>query len=220
MKRSILTILLLAVAATTNAQLISSSSLVITKAKLPPVESGYEQSVDASYAMMMTGANNLEANISYIGGYRFNGHIFLGAGIGISIMDSVKESYETHSVVTGGNGDCLSCPLVNIPLYVHFKAYFLKSRVSPLFALSAGGRLSAKKEFGMETGENIRYGTMGLYVNPSVGVNYRVSEKNSLYFSVGLKGTTVPSVNAIELQTLTVKRKFAYGVDWHLGFTF
>ena len=157
--------MLLAVAATTNAQLISSSSLVITKAKLPPVEAGYEQSVDASYAMMMTGANNLEANISYIGGYRFNEHIFLGAGIGISIMDSVKESYETHSVVTGDNGDCLSCPLVNIPLYVHFKAYFLKSRVSPLFALSAGGRLSAKKEFGMETGENIRYGTMGLYVN-------------------------------------------------------
>ena len=105
MKRSILTIILLAVAISVNAQLISSSSLVITKAKLPPVESGYEQSVDASYAMMMTGANNLEANISYIGGYRFNGHIFLGAGIGISIMDSVKESYETHSVVTGGNGD-------------------------------------------------------------------------------------------------------------------
>lgn len=72
----------------------------------------------------------------------------------------------------------------------------------------------------METGENIRYGTMGLYVNPSVGVNYRVSEKNSLYFSVGLKGTTVPSVDALELQAMTVKRKFAYGIDWHLGFTF
>ncbi len=214
MKKNILTIILLVITTATNAQLVSSSSLVITKAKLPPVKTGYEQYIEASYTMMMKGSNSLEVNISYIGGYRFNENIFLGAGTGISIMDTRKEGHWRNM------GDYLSCPTANIPLYIHFKAYFLKSRVSPFIAMSAGGRFSTKKEFELETGEGVRYGTVGLYLNPSIGVNYRLSAKNSIYFSVGFKGTTVQSIDELDYNLLTVKDRFVYGIDYHIGFTF
>lgn len=214
MKIYFLTILLSALAATANAQLVSSSSLVITKAKLPPVERGYEQSVDASYTMLMTAGNSMEANVSYIGGYRFNNAIFLGAGTGLSIVNAVQEGYWKYE------GDKLSLPTVNIPLYAHFKAYFLQSRVSPFAALSAGGRFSTDKEFELATGEKVKYSTIGLYLNPSIGVNYRITAKNSLYLSIGLKGMTVPSIESLDYKSLTVSDKFVYGIDYHIGFTF
>ena len=50
MKKTVILFLLLALPLTSFAQLVSSSSLVVTKQKLPPVKAGLQHSVELGYA--------------------------------------------------------------------------------------------------------------------------------------------------------------------------
>ncbi|MDE5623300.1 MAG: hypothetical protein K2I62_01530 [Alistipes sp.] len=212
MKKMLLTLLFAATAFGCHAQLVQSSSLIVTKQKLPAVKRGYQQSVDAGYnAQLSIGGNDL-FGLNYIGGFRFNDTFFLGAGTGLNFkLNNPASEHE--------NGCPMRLNAVNIPLYGHFRAYFLKERITPFFALSLGGRFSTKRTLYLPLGE-VKYNTCGLLFNPQVGVNVRTSAKGNVYLAVGFCGQTMPALEDASYSTASVKSKFQYGIDAHIGFTF
>ena len=212
MKKILLTLLFAATACGSYAQLVQSSSLIVTKQKLPAVARGYQQSVDAGYNAMLSIAGNDLFSLNYIGGYRFGDTFFLGAGTGLDFKLN-------NPAFDRGNGYPMKLNAVNIPLYAHLRVYFLKERITPFFALSFGGRLSTKRTFELELGE-VKYNTCGLILNPQVGVNVRTSAKGNVYLAVGFCGQTMPSLDQVGRHTASVKSKFQYGVDAHIGITF
>lgn len=212
MKKLVFTLLLAAMSFAGYAQLVQSSSLIVTKSKLPAVARGYQQSIDASYNTQMSISGNDMFSLNYIGGMRFNGMFFLGAGTGLDFrLNSPATDLDDNAA--------MKLNTVNIPLYVHFRAYFFKSRVTPFFALSLGGRFSTKRSLGLPAGD-VRYNTCGLLVNPQIGINVRTSPKGSIYITAGFAGHTMPVLDSYGGTTASVKSEFQYGIDAHIGFTF
>ncbi|MGM9763270.1 MAG: hypothetical protein ACI3ZQ_04550 [Candidatus Cryptobacteroides sp.] len=218
-KQIILTVLLILVTVIANAQLSSSSSMIVTRTRhrLPPVKAGYEQHIDASFSCITTGENEFEGSLTYIGGYRFNNYIFLGLGAGVSVSDGDSHAYHDDYYYDG-----LPYPMVNVPVFVHLRVYFLKTRVSPYFALSAGGRFSGKGTFELESGNEVKYNTCGVYLAPSIGLNIRLNKRTSLYFAAGYRGTSTSDISygGIQYNSLTVHNELYHSLDFHLGFTF
>lgn len=212
MKKILLTLLFAATTFGSHAQLVQSSSLIVTKQKLPAVARGYQQSIDAGYDARLSVAGNDFFNLNYIGGFRFNETFFLGAGTGLNFKLN-NPAFEHE------NDYPMKLNAVNIPLYVHFRAYFLKERITPFFALSLGGRFSTKRTLELPLGE-VKYNTCGLLLNPQVGVNVRTSAKNSVYVAVGFCGHTMPSLYDFNSTAAYVKSEFQCGIDAHIGFTF
>ncbi len=211
MKKILFTFLLTLSVASASAQLIQSSALITTKRKLPEIKAGYEQSIDLSYGTLMSYPHSY-ISATYIGGYRFDHRFFLGAGAGVNLAiarnsESIgKETTETSN-------------LLNIPLYAHFRTYFLNRRCTPFIGISLGALLSTPRYATLALGK-AKYGTCGLLLNPQVGVNYRMNEKSSIYFAVGFAGHTFPKFSDITAYNMMYAPKFHYGVDAHLGFTF
>ncbi len=212
MKKLLLTLLFAATAFGSHAQLVQSSSLIVTKQKLPAVARGYQQSVEASYDTQLSIAGNDFFNLNYIGGFRFDNTFFLGAGTGLNFRLN-NPAFERS------DGYPMRLNALNIPLYVHFRAYFLKERITPFFALSLGGRLSTKRTFELDSGE-VKYNTCGLIFNPQIGANLRTSARDNVYIAIGFCGHTMPALDHIDSYTASVKSKFQYGIDVHIGFTF
>lgn len=212
MKKLLLTLLCAATAFGSHAQLVQSSSLIVTKQKLPAVARGYQQSVDAGYNALLSIAGNDLFGLNYIGGFRFNNTFFLGAGTGLN--------FRLNNPAFGADGGYpMKLNAVNIPLYAHLRAYFLKERIAPFFALSFGGRFSTKRTFELDLGE-VKYNTCGLIFNPQVGVNLRTSAKGNVYVAIGFCGQTMPELDRMDSSTASAKSKFQYGLDVHAGFTF
>lgn len=212
MKKLLLTLLCAATAFGSHAQLVQSSSLIVTKQKLPAVARGYQQSVDAGYNVQLSIAGNDLFGLNYIGGFRFNDTFFLGAGTGLNFRLN-------HPAFERDNGYPMKLNAVHIPLYAHFRAYLLKERIAPFLALSLGGRLSTKRTFDLDLGE-VKYGTCGLLLNPQVGVNVRTSPKGSAYLALGFCGHTMPVLDGISSSAASFRSEFQYGIDVHVGFTF
>ena len=213
MKRLLLAAALVLCIFSASAQIISSSSLVVTRAKLPDVKRGYQQSVDLSYNAQIGERFGSSVDINYIGGMRFNNTFFLGLGTGASIDITGKSDF------TGVSGTPLPINTLSIPVYAHFRAYLLKKRCTPFLALSAGGRFSTKRSFDLELG-SVKYSTIGLYLNPMIGVAYRITAKSDFYFSVGFRGQTMPELDKLAPSKAEFKSRFQYGADVHIGFSF
>ncbi len=197
-----------------GAQIVSSSSMVITRKKLPDVKPGYEQSVDLSYSLLTD--NNTALDINYIGGYRFNNTFFLGLGAGLeyNLTSGTVQSSEGYTSL-----GALPLPALNIPIYAHFRVYFMKSRVTPFIALSAGGRFSTSREFDIAAGP-VKYGTCGALAFAAIGVNYRLDADKSLYLTIGGGGATSPYLRETSIATATVTNEFEFGLKANIGFTF
>lgn len=87
-------------------------------------------------------------------GYQFNSHLQLGGGIGLrAFSDEVR-----------GDG-------FGVPLYADFKVNFLKTKVTPFFALKAGSLITADPTF---------------YFSTSVGVKIHFSKARALSISTGV----------------------------------
>lgn len=132
--------------------------------KILPIEKGFEQSVELGAGPAL-GDDLCFLSAEYIAGYRFNNTFFVGGGTGIE--------WETED-------DSLA-----IPLYATTRAYFLpKSRWQPFVGLSLGAVFRASEvEYNYHT--HYSYENIGLHLNPSIGVNYRINQKYSCYCAVG-----------------------------------
>lgn len=212
MKKTVILFLLLALPLASFAQMVSSSSLVVTRQKLPPVKAGLQHSVELGSAY--GDPSNIAA--SYVIGYRFNNTFFLGGGVGFCYNLDVDNSWKWNYQNSYKE---LYIRNIEIPVFVNMKVYFLKTRCTPFFGLSAGAAFSAKNTATLEFGD-VKYSTIGAIAVPSLGVNYRISAKHSLYVAGKVRMRTIPtakSVNATDLTTGTTA-EFSYGAS--IGFTF
>mgnify|MGYP003289002341 CR=1 FL=1 len=176
--------------------------------------SGYGSIVDISYLYSkISNGNDDGINISYIGGYRFNNHIFLGLGVGatMSLDDDVK--------LLKGEGSALPRGKFNFPAYIHFRYNILNRRCTPFFAVSAGGYYALQRSIQLELKE-YQYGGFGILANPQIGVSYRLTPKSSINFAIGFNLYTSSYCDTNNGLTLTMSNNLRYALDAHIGFTF
>lgn len=173
---------------------------------------GYGSFIDASwaidsYSLMMSGG------LHYIGGYHFNNCIYLGVGAGINLA----QTYEWD-----GQESVLSYNAWNVPVYAHLRTNFVNRRCSPYFALSAGYQISTRREFPMPFEQSVYYKTSSIFVNPQLGINFRINPKNSIYVAVGATIKQRPEVRVEEITATkaTFENNLCWAIDLHLGFTF
>lgn len=184
------------------------------KALFAKRHSGYGSIVDISYLYSkISNGNDDGINISYIGGYRFNNHIFLGLGVGatMSLNDDVK--------LLKGEGSALPRGKFNFPAYIHFRYNILNRRCTPFFAVSAGGYYALQRSIQLELSE-YQYGGFGILANPQIGVSYRLTPKSSINFAIGFNLYTSSYCETNNGLTPTMSNNLHYALDAHIGFTF
>ena len=200
---------------TVMAQLITSSQMITTeKVEKQPLK--YEQSVELSFYTFEGDKIGVTIiGVDYIGGVRFSNLFYLGAGIGIN--------YNTYSgnlnlSSEGGNhyyynDKYLAENPICIPLYLHTRFYFTRTRCQPFIALSLGGQFTTyKKDEYYDWG----YNPSCLFINPLAGVNYRLNDKVALYLDLGYTCRYV----AEYMHFSVISRDFQYGLEMNIGCTF
>lgn len=184
---------------------------------------GFGSVIDVSGFWGMKGADGLgysnsRFSATYTAGYRFNNQIFLGLGTGINLNGGKGQSY--RSVVSKEEySSFLNPTLISIPVFAYFKANMANNRTSPFFALAVGGNFSKKQTLCLDLCD-VQYNTMGVFVDPQLGLNIRTSVKTSLYFAVGLTCFTAPYCSSYTGYSAVLRQALGYGIDFHLGFTF
>ena len=164
------------------------------------------------------GYTNSRFSATYTAGYRFNNQIFLGLGTGITLNGGKGDSY--RSVISYEDpSPFLNPTLISIPVFAYFKVNLVNKRVSPFVALSAGGNFSKKQTLHLDLCD-VQYNTMGIFVDPQLGLNFRTSVKTSLYLAAGMTCFTAPYCNNYTGYSAVFRQALGYGFDFHVGFTF
>ncbi|MBR0339032.1 MAG: hypothetical protein IIX40_02435 [Alistipes sp.] len=193
------------------------------------IKKGYQQEVSFAYSFLsnlysVEDNENIvnQINLNYIGGYRFNHHFFVGIGTGLDFAASMNfkplvlsdlygEFADADHCKVGDRvydhyneclyGGCLPIQKVSIPLYVHLRAYFTKTKWSPFLAFSAGMRISASKKMDIHEsnrkswdwrerriGDYIcteKYGAVTAMFEVMPGINYQFSKNLGFNFQFG-----------------------------------
>lgn len=228
MKKTVILFLLLALPLTSFAQLVSSSSLVVTKQKLPPVQPRFQQTVETGFYMSL---DEIYVPINYIAGYRFNNTFFFGGGAGLlfdclggnidhhfnrTVWDDVRHDYVYRCDPSYNE---LATNLLSVPVFAHFRAYFTKTRVSPYFGLSAGGVFSTQKTVTFGSAE-MKYSTIRAMIQPQLGLNTRMRAKSDFYFSFIVNMMTQPICKGHDAITMTLGNTMEFTFGLNIGFSF
>ena len=172
--------------------------------------SGFASVTDFSFAI----GDEMYAGISYIGGYRINNHYMVGVGAGANLGLGVQESSLAH-----GETGPLSQGSFYFPIFAHFRANFLNKRFSPFAALSAGANIGMPQTLHLDL-ISVQYKTLGAFVNPQVGVSYRLTPKFGIFAAVGLNCFTTPECFENTGYSATIRQSFNYNININLGVTF
>ena len=173
---------------------------------------GYSSIVNLSYTVK-TGHDYL--GLDYIGGYRFNNKNFLGIGAGIRYAFTA----EALTMTDLNMGASLPGNSYVVPVFLYYRYNFLNGRFSPFLGLSAGANLSTRAVLHLELCD-VKYTTIGGFLDPQVGINYRITPKSSLYLSVGFNLYTMSKCIDNTGYSATFKHSLYYSADIHIGFTF
>ena len=153
--------------------------------------------------------------LNYVGGYRFNKYLFVGAGIGVNIATEMEDD---------GRGDDLS-----IPLFGYVKTNFTKSRWSPFFALPVGMKFlttpTFRETFSDDSYYDYNFSTPQFFVSPQIGVDCNINEKISTYLSIALSYTWVDYESVhydeyIEHSYRYDEKYFDMSLEMHFGVNF
>lgn len=145
---------------------ITKESPIQTKRTASLVPAGnitsYRGFVDFGYTQKLGGgANRIELTTSH--GYQFTPYFFTGAGIGVHCY--LQESNMWHS----------DAKIPFIPMFVDLRSNLMQGFIVPFIGLKGG--------YSLVIDEGLYGG--GLYVAPSVGVKYMLSETFALNLSLG-----------------------------------
>lgn len=220
MRKILFITLLLFASVSAFSQMVSSSSLVVTKTKkqLPEVKPGYEQSIDLAYSLFFD--DDMGIDLNYIGGWRFNRMFYVGLGTGLYFHANIAaDRFVSHT------GESTTLPGVSIPLYAHGKVYFTQKRCMPFIGLSIGGTFSTPQQGEANYANRghrypFSYSTCRFLLNPMVGIDYRITENLDFYLSLGYRGMTRPEIKSLNEYALTIGQEFVGALDLHIGFTF
>ena len=165
---------------------------------------------------------DLLSNIHYIGGYQINNYFYVGVGVGVNIYSNDVDEQD-YSFINGRNGlEILPLNLINFPVFGYFRANFIDNRWTPFFALSAGYRFGTRHEFFMPWEHTAHYNTGGVFINPQIGVNCRMTKKSDFFFAVGFNMSQIPFIDWDNTTILNAKfdSRFYQGFDFRVGVTF
>lgn len=107
-----------------------------------------------------TTSEEFSYGFSTVNGYLVNPHFSVGFGVGI-------DKYEDFLAV---------------PLFVDLRANFLKYRVTPIFSVGVGYSIPIWQKNGSSS--DLRG---GVFVNPAIGAKFFVSQKTSLFLTLGYR---------------------------------
>ena len=210
---------------------------------------GYQQEVSFAWSWA---ANYYDVihhiNLNYIGGFRFNHHLFVGGGTGLdfgagyTFKPYVIENHNNifHSPTASHTEYYMQYDLpiqkVSIPLYAHFKVYFMKTRLAPFLAFSGGVRFSAPKKlevyendakysYDIKFGDYIRtekYGAVTGMFEVLPGVSYQLNDKYTCNFQIGYATRSGHRWNGSYWNGdyNTIRRTWYHGMTMRLGFVF
>jgi hypothetical protein len=119
--------------------------------------------------------------ISYLLGYRFNNWFSLSAGLGFTYELTNLRNYQYliedwTGLKLNDFGDNYKNFL--IPVYLNMKSYLTQTKVQPMISISGGCYI-------YPNGTNI-------LLDAGLGCNFRLSNRNNLYFLLSLSSISVP----------------------------
>ena len=200
----------------TGAMMLRNTNVIKTKKKLKeaPIKKGYQSEFSLSYSYFDYGKEGGSLiGLNYIGGCRFNHYVYLGVGTGVDIStysngtpvvcwnqnEGFLYYYEVKDMPNGEylqEYTALPMPKMAVPLYLHLRIYFMKTKWAPFLALSGGVRISASKKLEVYNANNYgytgnllskyKYGAVTGMVEAMPGVNYQHSKKFGLNFQIGV----------------------------------
>ena len=172
--------------------------------------SGFASVADFSFAI----GDEMYAGVEYIAGYRINNHYLVGLGLGANLGLGIE-----NSTLCLGEYGKLSRGDYYFPVFAHFRANIINGRFSPYAALSAGVNIGMPQTLFLDLVE-IKYNTLGAFVNPQVGVSYRLTPKFGIFAAVGLNCFTAPECIENTGYSATIRQLFNYNININLGVTF
>lgn len=173
-----------------NVKTVSSTvikkEVIYKERKLYDAKVGFQQFVELSPKMDFW-EDYGHTGINYIGGWRFNNWIYAGVGTGLEFAHNFAkgakdfigsdivtyknwdDDYISSDDIDADNYGCFN--RVSIPLYLHLRAYYMRTKWAPYSSVSFGGRLAPKDS--------------GVYFDFSTGVDWRINDDYHAYFSLG-----------------------------------
>lgn len=150
--------------------------------------SGYEKSIEFGYQMELrqpsTGIlrfnNDIDAfSAIFVNGHRFNDYVFLGGGLGFeySTWEELDLGYSGSRI--------LNCETYSIPILIRGKFNFTKGKVSPYALIDAGYNLFLIGSPYRFEYNSRSYKRSGVFINPALGVDFKLTSKQTLFFNVG-----------------------------------
>ena len=222
-----------------GSMMINTTDIIKTKKVFAKatVERGFEQEASFAYSFMDDWPSIHHINFNYIGGYRFNHHLFVGVGTGLDFgagYNFKPYAAEDYCYITGGGSsmahDELPIQKLSIPLYAHFKVYFMKTRLAPFLAFSGGVRFSAPKK--LEVYENYwpklsdyirteKYGAVTGMFEVLPGVSYQFNDKYTFNFQFGYATRSGHKWDDdLYEDDYSIQRTWYHGFTMRLGFVF
>lgn len=212
------------------------------------IKKGLEQSVDLGYRLTISSGDNDGALssfvLSYIIGYRTKSNLFIGGGVGIDFSNNAG-SYSSASYVEqddyGNNYYWIylydynhnwigqqSVPITKLrfPIFAHLKYNITKGKWQPFISLSAGGLIGGFNEVFVSqypdrsSVTNVEYYTHGVFAEPMVGVDFRMTNKCSVNLQIGGIFQTLPNLCDTGAPYPEIKKVINCGFSLKLGFTF
>ena len=172
------------------------------------VKPHYEQSIELNYQLhAISGSMVHHTGANYIGGYRANRVLFIGAGLGVAYNFDNIDNFSAEV------GDPLSTGGINLPLFIHARAY-MGAQCRTFAALSVGGTLLGSDRYSLFTG-GYKYHTNGIFTDISLGLTI-----NKLYLAAGFSMQTLPTIYRYNTLQMDIKSKIGVGAKISMGFTF
>lgn len=172
--------------------------------------SGFASVADFSFAI----GDEMYAGVEYIAGYRINNHYFVGLGVGANLGFGIE-----NSTLRLGEHGKLSRGDYYFPAFAHFRANIINGRFSPYAALSAGVNIGMPQTLFLDLVKT-KYNTLGAFINPQVGLSYRLTPKFGIFAAVGLNCFTAPECIESTGYSATIRQSFNYNININLGVTF
>ena len=172
--------------------------------------SGFASIADFSFAI----GDKMYAGVEYIAGYRINNHYFVGLGVGANLGFGIENStlcLDEYGKLSRGD--------YYFPTFAHFRANIINGRFSPYAALSAGVNIGMPQTLFLDLVET-KYNTLGAFINPQVGLSYRLTPKFGIFAAVGLNCFTAPECIENTGYSATIRQSFNYNININLGVTF
>ena len=155
------------------------------------------------------------SGVKYIAGYKLNNQLFLGAGLGVNL------NYHSAMVDNSqpSDGCYLNPSLISLPIFAYFRVNILNRRCSPFIAAAGGVSFSPNQTIHFMVGD-AKHSNLSPFINPQLGINFRISTYRSIYLAAGLQCRAAPYVVEYTGYNVTLKPGFCYGLTLQLGFMF